>query len=228
MAATYALESAALRCWDTVSLLVSPEVAEFCRTKSEKYGVGLSGALFGVGAWIWLDAVATSPVKVPFSQVGEWLCVLVGWYRAETLVWQTSAPVPSLVNTHAIISLQYLPGIIAMLALLMITAVRRCAGEPWQTVSCKKSGLLCSQTLPHPHPWPRPARRDQVDYDPFGDEGVYCRLRSWLLAAYVVSFVAVGGAVIVMLHHFGDATQGEWGPHVGVHWMVHAQFYLPR
>ncbi|KAK2076407.1 hypothetical protein QBZ16_000932 [Prototheca wickerhamii] len=114
MAATYALESAALRCWDTVSLLVSPEVAEFCRTKSEKYGVGLSGALFGVGAWIWLDAVATSPVKVPFSQ---------------------------------------------------------------------------------------------VDYDPFGDEGVYCRLRSWLLAAYVVSFVAVGGAVIVMLHHFGDATQ---------------------
>lgn len=70
MAAAYTIESAALRCWDTVSLLVSPEVAEFCRTKSEKYGPGLSGALFGVGSWIWLDAIATSSIKIPFSQVG--------------------------------------------------------------------------------------------------------------------------------------------------------------
>lgn len=64
-----------------------------------------------------------------------------------------------------------------------------------------------------------------MDYDPFGDEGVYCRLRSWLLAAYVVSFVAVGGAVIVMLHHFGDATQGEWEARVGVHRKVHTEFF---
>ncbi|KFM23204.1 Transmembrane protein 50A [Auxenochlorella protothecoides] len=138
--AAYTLESAAVRCSDTLSLLVSPEVAEFCRSKSEKYGPGLSGALFGVGVWFWLDAVAISPIKVPFSQARRG---------------------------------SYLPGLVAVLALLMITAVRR----------------------------------DEISYDPFSDDGVYCRSRSWLLAAYLVSSGAVTGSVFVMLHHFGSSAQ---------------------
>lgn len=81
--AAYALEDVALRCSDTLALLVSPEVAEFCRTKAAKYGPGVSGALFGVGAWVWLDAVAISPVKVPFSQVRPLRVVCASWKPAD-------------------------------------------------------------------------------------------------------------------------------------------------
>lgn len=68
--------------------------------------------------------------------------------------------------------------------------------------------------------------RDEIDYDPFSDDGVYCRSRSWLLAAYVVSTAAVVGSVFVMLHHFGSeasagacctkaVSAGSWGTGCG-------------
>lgn len=53
------------------------------------------------------------------------------------------------------------------------------------------------------------ASRDEISYDPFSDDGVYCRSRSWLLAAYLVSSGAVTGSVFVMLHHFGSSAQGD-------------------
>ena len=70
---------------------------------------------------------------------------------------------------------QYLPGITATLALLMITAVRR---------------------------------DEMVAVDPF-DEGVFCRSRFWLLAAYGVSGAAVVSAVVVMLHQYALPESGE-------------------
>mmetsp|Transcript_29768 Transcript_29768/g.41104 ORF Transcript_29768/g.41104 Transcript_29768/m.41104 type:complete len:151 (+) Transcript_29768:217-669(+) len=40
----------------------------------QKYGPGISGALFGVGWWVWVDAVCVSTNKVPGS---EWVPGLV-------------------------------------------------------------------------------------------------------------------------------------------------------
>lgn len=121
--AAYTLESAAVRCSDTLSLLVSPEVAEFCRSKSEKYGPGLSGALFGVGVWFWLDAVAISPIKVPFSQARRGSVRGGACKPLEGLAAGVRPDPPH--RLHSPTSLQYLPGLVAVLALLMITAVRR-------------------------------------------------------------------------------------------------------
>lgn len=58
-----------IRCFDSLALLVSPELLEFLRSKTRTYGSGVSGAMFGAGVWVWLDAVAVSSSKVPFSQV---------------------------------------------------------------------------------------------------------------------------------------------------------------
>lgn len=53
----------------------------------QKYGAGVSGAIYGAGWWVWLDAIATA--------------------------------------THKISGIQWIPGVIATLALLMINSVRR-------------------------------------------------------------------------------------------------------
>lgn len=106
----------------------------------------------------------------------------------------------------------------------MITAVRRCDGDVGGSLrtgsacesvsvdgaaqSCDVGGAPCMR----PHhavmralacPVAACAGRDEIDYDPFSDEGVYCRARTWLLAAYAVSFGAVFGSVMVMLHRYG-------------------------
>lgn len=47
-------------------------------------------------------------------------------------------------------------------------------------------------------------RSDVQDLDPFDD--AYCRLRSWLLTAYIISFGAILGSVAVMFQ-----AAGAWG-----------------
>jgi Uncharacterised protein family (UPF0220) len=43
-------------------------------------------------------------------------------------------------------------------------------------------------------------RLDEISsVDPWDDEGVYCRSRVWLLVAYVVCALAIGGATVTML-----------------------------
>jgi len=65
----------------------------------------------------------------------------------------------------------YLPGIAATFALLLVNAVR------WDEVQ---------------------------SYDPWDDDGVYCRSRVWLLLAYLVSGGAIAGAAVVMIHSGGS------------------------
>ncbi|KAG7670609.1 hypothetical protein NADE_002230 [Nannochloris sp. 'desiccata'] len=43
-------------------------------------------------------------------------------------------------------------------------------------------------------------RLDEISsVDPWNDEGVYCRSRTWLLVAYLVCAAAIGGATVTML-----------------------------
>ena len=42
-----------------------------CYVQAKAYGPGVSGALFGAGWWFWVDACASSDVKVPFVQVNN-------------------------------------------------------------------------------------------------------------------------------------------------------------
>ncbi|GAB4823760.1 hypothetical protein N2152v2_010806 [Parachlorella kessleri] len=72
---------------DRLSLLCSPALLEFWRDQGRAWGPVWAGAFYGAGCWFWVDAVACSPDKIPFTQ--------------------------------------YLPGIIATFALIMINAVRR-------------------------------------------------------------------------------------------------------
>lgn len=39
-----------------------------CFLQAKAYGPGVSGALFGAGWWFWVDACASSAIKVPFVQ----------------------------------------------------------------------------------------------------------------------------------------------------------------
>lgn len=70
-----------------MSYLIPPSLLQFWEDKAKAYGPSMSGALFGAGWWFWVDAVACSSNKIPFTQ--------------------------------------YLPGIVATLALIMINLVRR-------------------------------------------------------------------------------------------------------
>ena len=44
--------------------------------------------------------------------------------------------------------------------------------------------------------------------DPWGDEGVYCRSRLWLLISYLISALSIVGAAIIMI--------GSSGSYVGI------------
>ena len=49
-------------------------------------------------------------------------------------------------------------------------------------------------------------RWDEVQgYDPWNDDGVYCRSRVWLLVAYLVAGGSIAGAAAVMIHSGGAA-----------------------
>ena len=54
-------------------------------------------------------------------------------------------------------------------------------------------------------------REDLEEYDSF-DEGVYCRSRSWLFLAYLVSFGSIMGSVAVLLKSYAlnDAIDVMW------------------
>ncbi len=54
-------------------------------------------------------------------------------------------------------------------------------------------------------------REDLEEYDAF-DEGVYCRSRSWLFLAYIVSFGSIMGSVAVLMKSYAlnDATDAVW------------------
>lgn len=54
-------------------------------------------------------------------------------------------------------------------------------------------------------------REDLDEYDTF-DDGVYCRSRSWLFLAYIVSFGAIMGSVAVLLQSYAlnDAVDVVW------------------
>ena len=57
-----------------------------------------------------------------------------------------------------------------------------------------------------------PCREDlEGGYDDF-DDGVYCRSRSWLFLAYIVSFGAIMGSVAVLLQSYAlnDAINVVW------------------
>lgn len=49
------------------------------------------------------------------------------------------------------------------------------------------------------------------EFDTF-DEGVYCRSRSWLFLAYIVSFGSIMGSVAVLLQSYAlnDAVEVVW------------------
>ena len=55
-------------------------------------------------------------------------------------------------------------------------------------------------------------REDLDDPDTFSDDGVYCRSRSWLFLAYIVSFGAIMGSVSVLLQSYAlnDAVDVVW------------------
>ena len=57
-----------------------------------------------------------------------------------------------------------------------------------------------------------PCREDLDDPDTFSDDGVYCRSRSWLFLAYIVSFGAIMGSVSVLLQSYAlnDAVDVVW------------------
>ena len=65
--------------------------------------------------------------------------------------------------------------------------------------------LYCKATGFVPH------REDLDEYDTF-DDGVYCRSRSWLFLAYIVSFGAIMGSVAVLLQSYAlnDAVDVVW------------------
>lgn len=54
-------------------------------------------------------------------------------------------------------------------------------------------------------------REDLDEYDTF-DDGIYCRSRSWLFLAYIVSFGAIMGSVAVLLQSYAlnDAVNAVW------------------
>lgn len=54
-------------------------------------------------------------------------------------------------------------------------------------------------------------REDLEEYDAF-DEGVYCRSRTWLFLAYIVSFGSIMASVAVLMKDYAlnDATTIVW------------------
>jgi hypothetical protein len=109
---------------------------------------------------------------------------------------------------------QYIPGIVATLALLMINCVRRddlqgAGGGLWGWATRSTGGQHGKEAVqtddrltnrranrrpPQPNPPP--------DYDPF-DDGGFCRSRFWLFISYMVSFASLVGAVWVLAQHYG-------------------------
>lgn len=155
------------------------------------------------------------------------ICAHTADLHAPTLIHTFDIHLPPHLAPHV----QYLPGIIALFALLMITAVQRYALPPpvgrWPAAtrviswivprsSARGCATAASRTTPPPHTRSTapPSRRDTLSYDSFGDDGEFCRARGWLLLAYLVSFAAVAGAVLVMLHRF--ATEDAASRWVGV------------
>jgi hypothetical protein len=45
-----------------------------------------------------------------------------------------------------------------------------------------------------------PFRDELASYDPWSDDGAFCRSRTWMLLAYTTCVGAIAGAVVVMIH----------------------------
>ena len=69
----------------------------------------------------------------------------------------------------------------------------------------------CADKMATYHSNTLPYREDLEEYDAF-DEGVYCRSRSWLFLAYIVSFGSIMGSVAVLLKSYAlnDAIDVVW------------------
>jgi hypothetical protein len=183
---------------ETLALLIPPSFVEFWRERGRDWGPIAAGALFGGGVWIWGDAVATSPQKVPFDRVSF-----------SSACFESARPPPKPPSTRPPKKLtpppfpplppplliqqtnertkqkhKFIPGLLALAALLMINAVRY----------------------------------DQLhEYDPFDDGGGVCRSRFWLFLSYLVSFAALTGSVWVLLQHYAFAPGGRaWTGVAGV------------
>jgi hypothetical protein len=190
--------------------------------QAKAYGPIVSGALFGAGWWFWVDAVSCSGSDIPFPQVG-------GAGAAALQAAAQPRPRPSaaergpprqlgaadaLARRRRARAAQYLPGIIATLALIMINCVRRWVRARSRLQYLPPPSLPPPPSAPRPkaastahqpsRAWRPPARRDDLqDYDPF-DDGGFCRSRFWLFISYIVSFGAVAGAVWVLLQDYGE------------------------
>ena len=105
-----------------------------------RHAIPVAGALFGGGWWFFVDSVATSSSHIPFSQVGRGClqasmslesssaAYYLGCHTGGTAVLPACAPMPARVRGPPLplaLSLQYLPGLIATFALVMINSVRR-------------------------------------------------------------------------------------------------------
>lgn len=53
---------------ETLALLIPPSFLQFWEERGREWGPIAAGALFGGGVWIWGDAIATSPGRVPFDR----------------------------------------------------------------------------------------------------------------------------------------------------------------
>lgn len=104
---------------ETLALLIPPSFVEFWRERGRDWGPIAAGALFGGGVWIWGDAVATSPQKVPFDRVSR-ACAPESARPRRNSTARAKRLTPQTPTTNK----QFIPGLLALLALLMINTVR--------------------------------------------------------------------------------------------------------
>ena len=210
--------------WFENALEVIPSnLTSFIGDKARAFTPGIAGILFGIGWAVWADAVAVSPVKTPFVQA-----------RFDRLRWAAARRRPTAAPPIPLNAVS--PG------------HRRHASaaddlrHPQASASLPLTATHAPTHPPtHPSHPPKPPsspplREEVASYDPF-DEEVYCRSRAWLLSAYLVSFGAIIGSVVVMMRHYSLPEEGEQRishlPHPciecvlwGHHW--HTTVIMPR
>lgn len=94
----------------------------------KQYGCGLAGAVFGCGWWAFLDALVVSDAKIGFAKVRCRLNTVLNTLYLPLFTSHCASP-PS-----RSFFFQYLPGLAATLALVLINAVRWdeiSAVDPW-------------------------------------------------------------------------------------------------
>jgi hypothetical protein len=126
------------------SVEVAPQLNPALLPQAKSYGPILSGALFGAGWWFWVDAVVCSSSKVPADQVRCWhtLQQTLALAQLRPLLWLLASLMGP--DRTAVYDLQYVPGIVATLALIMINCIRRCVG------GCFGAVCSCAAAIPPP------------------------------------------------------------------------------